>query len=177
MKINETMYLTQARPGQVDPGWIAFWKSNAALPADAAVWSDPATPALESWYLGPDLAALAQPTPITVKKVGIKHGDYTPPTALTARAHSVAGAINPGFLPGLTKYFVITNAASALVAIVAQSQGAKSWAEHWWLDQGWVDLAPATGTTITLTDETESSAAVRFKKLAVVTYKKHTFTP
>ena len=29
---DEAMYLAQARPGQVDPGWIAFWKANAALP-------------------------------------------------------------------------------------------------------------------------------------------------
>ena len=115
---DEAMYLAQARPGQVDPGWIAFWKANAALPPDAAVWTDPATPALETWYLGPDLATLSQTTPLTVKKVGTKYTDYAPPANLKARAHAVATATNPGFLPGLTKYFSITNAAGALVAIV-----------------------------------------------------------
>ena len=174
---DEAMNLAQARPGQVDPGWIAFWKSNAALPADAAVWTDPATPALESWYLGPDLATLAQPTALAVKKVGSKQGDYAPPAHLTARAHAVVTATNPGFLPGLTKYFSITNAAGALVAIVAQSQDAKSWSEHWWLDQTWVDLAPSTGTTVTPALALERTAATRSKKLAGVTYKKHTFTP
>lgn len=178
MKAEETRVLSMARPGQTDPGWVAFWLSNnTALPADAAVWTDPGDPATEYWYLNTTLASIAQSSAQTVKCIFTNHDDYTPPASLVKYAHSVTTPSNPGFLTGLSKYFVIKNASNAVVAVVGQNQSGSPWIEHWWLDQAWVNLAPSTGTTITLTAESQGTASTKYGNLSGITYKKHTFSP
>jgi hypothetical protein len=178
MTIEETKYLSLARPGQVDPGWIAFWlTSNTALDASCAVWTDSSTPGTETWYLNTMLSSIAQTSALTVKKVGSQSTDYAPPAALVAHAHTITTPSNPGFLTGLNKYFVIKNSGGTVVAVVAQNQSNNPWIEHWWLDQAWVNLASTTGTTITLTATSESTASTNYNSLSGVTYKKHTFAP
>jgi hypothetical protein len=178
MKHDEATFLSMARPGQIDPGWVAFWAtSDTSLPAVCAVWTDATTPTTEKWYLAATLAGIAQTKPLTVQKVSATLGGYTPPGTLVGRAHTVTATANPGFQSGLSKYLVIKNAGGAVVAVIGQNQSANPWIEHWWLDQNWVNLAPSTGTTVTLSAEAEGTAAAKYATLKAITYKRHSFAP
>ncbi|MFO0648383.1 MAG: hypothetical protein U0326_19240 [Polyangiales bacterium] len=178
MTLEENGYLSIAKPAQIDPGWIAFWLgNNTALPADAAVWTDPNDLTTENWYLNTTLSSIAQSSVQTVKKIFSNYDDYTPPGSLVKHAHTITTPGNPGFVTGLSKYFVIKNASNAVVAVIGQNQSNNPWVEHWWLDQGWVNLASTNGTTITLTAEAQSTASTKYSGLSGITYKKHTFSP
>lgn len=178
MSHEENGYLSIARPAQIDPGWIAFWLgNNTALPADAAVWTDPNDLTTENWYLNTTLSSIAQSSVQTVKKIFSNYDDYTPPGSLVKYAHTITTPGNPGFVSGLSKYFVIKNASNAVVAVIGQNQSNNPWVEHWWLDQAWVNLASTNGTTITLTAEAQGTASAKYGGLSGITYKKHTFSP
>lgn len=172
---NDDRFLRLARPGQIDPGWVGFWKqSNTSLPADGAVWS---TGSAETWYLNQTLSTLAQTNPVTTMLITNKQSGYTPPSGLTGRAHTISVLADPGFLTGLNVYLSIANSAGKTVAVIAQDQAASPWKEHWWLDKDWVNLAPSAGTTVTISVESQSSASSKYSALTQLTYKKHTFTP
>ncbi len=178
MSTEETKHLSTAKPAQVDPGWIAFWLgNNTSLPADAAVWTDPGDPSTETWYLNTTLSSISQASAQTVKKIYSNFDDYAPPGSLSKFTHTITTPANPGFQTGLDKYFVIKNSSNTVVAVVAQKQSSNPWIEHWWLSQSWVNLAPTTGTTITLTTTSESAASTNYGSLSGISYKKQTFYP
>ncbi len=172
---NGERFLRLARPGQIDPGWVGFWKqSNTSLPADGAVWTT--SGGAETWYLNQTLSTLAQSGAVTTLLITNKQSAYTPPAALTGRAHTITTPADPGFLTGLSAYFSIANSGGTTVAVIAQDQAGNPWKEHWWLDKNWVNLAPSSATTIYITAESQSSASTKHAALSQVSYKKHTFT-